>query len=229
MKRFYKSAAVAPDGNGFAVHLDGKPLKTPARAVLALPNEALANAVAQEWRAVGETIAPGRMPLTRLAFAAADMAPAQRAAIAQQLLNFGRTDLVCYRAEAPDALIARQAAAWDPLLEWLADTHGASLTVTSGIRHVSQPREAIEALERAIGARNDYELVALHSAATATGSLTVALALLAGRIDAGAAFEAAHIDEHFQAERWGRDDAAEAGRARLKTELESAERFLKRI
>ena len=227
MKRFYKSVSIASGDEGFAVHLDGKPLKTPARVPLVLPNKKLAEVIAEEWRGQGDELDMTAMPLTRLAFAALDIAPKQRAAMIEHLLGFGRSDLLSYRAETPEAMIARQAAAWDPLLEWLADTHGAKLAVTAGIRHVAQPHDAIAALERAIGALNDHELTALHVAATITGSLTIALALLADRIDAAQAFDAAHVDEHFQAEHWGRDEAAEARRSRLKSELEAAERFLR--
>jgi chaperone required for assembly of F1-ATPase len=229
VKRFYKAVSVAPGDGGFAVHLDGKPLKTPARAPFALPNAALAEAIAEEWREQGEEIDMASMPMTRLSFAAIDTVPSQRCATIEHVLGFGRTDLVSYRAETPNALIARQAASWDPLLEWLAQTYGARLAVTSGIRHVAQSEQSIAALENAARALNDYELVALHAATTITGSLTIALALIAGRITADEAFHAAHVDEHFQAEKWGRDEPAEARRAGLRAELQSAERFLKAI
>ncbi|MGA9795186.1 MAG: ATP12 family protein [Rhizomicrobium sp.] len=229
MKRFYKAVSVAPGDGGFAVHLDGKPLKTPARAPFALPNVALAEAIAEEWREQGEEIDMASMPMTRLAFAAVDSVPQQRAAMIEHLLGFGRSDLLSYRAEFPDALIARQAASWDPLLAWLAQTHGARLAITAGIQHVGQSDEAMAALQRALTSLGDYELAALHAATTITGSLTIALALIAGRITADEAFHAAHVDEHFQAEKWGRDEPAEARRAGLRAELQSVERFLKAI
>jgi chaperone required for assembly of F1-ATPase len=227
MKRFYKDVTVAPEGAGFAVHLDGKPVKPPSRAPLILPTEALAKAMAEEWRGQGDKLDMASMPLTRLAFAAVDTVPGQRAAMIEHLLGFGRSDMVSYRAEFPDALIARQAATWDPLLAWLAQTHGAKLAVTSGIKHVAQSDDAMEALRRILTSLTDYELVALHAATTVTGSLTIALALMGARITAEQAFHAAHVDEHFQAEKWGHDEAAEARRAGLRSELESAERFLK--
>jgi chaperone required for assembly of F1-ATPase len=227
MKRFYKNVAVAPDGAGFAVQLDGKPLKPPSRAPLVLPTEALAKAIAEEWRGQSEELDMASMPLTRLAFAAVDTVPKQRAAMIEHLLGFGRSDLVSYRAEFPDTLIAQQAASWDPLLAWLAETHGAKLAVTSGVKHVTQSEDVMEALQRVLSSLTDYKLVALHAATTITGSLTIALALMAGRIAAERAFHAAHVDEHFQVEKWGRDEAAEARRAGLKAELEAAERLLK--
>jgi chaperone required for assembly of F1-ATPase len=227
MKRFYKDVGIARDGGGFAVQLDGKPVKPPSRAPLILPTEALAKAMAEEWRGQGDKLNMASMPLTRLAFAAVDTVPKQRAAMIEHLLGFGRSDLVSYRAEFPDALIARQAAAWDPLLAWLSETHGAKLAVTSGIRHVAQSEDAMEALQRILSSLTDYELVALHAATTITGSLTIALALMGRRITTDQAFDAAHIDEHFQAEKWGHDEAAETRRRNLKSELDSAERFLR--
>jgi chaperone required for assembly of F1-ATPase len=227
MKRFYKDVGIARDGDGFAVQLDGKPLRPPSRAPLALPTEALAKAIAEEWRGQGEKLDMASMPLTRLAFAAVDTVPKQRAAMIEHLLGFGRSDLVSYRAEFPSALITRQAALWDPLLMWLAETHGANLAFTSGIKHVAQSEDTMEALQRVLSSFTDYELVALHAATTITGSLTISLALMGRRITTGQAFDAAHVDEHFQAEKWGHDEAAEARRAGLKAELEAAEKFLK--
>jgi chaperone required for assembly of F1-ATPase len=227
MKRFYKDVSVAHGSGGFAVHLDGRAMKTPAHAPLVVPTEALADVVADEWRGQGDEVDTKSMPMTRMAFAAIDTAPKERASMIEHLLGFGRTDMVSYRAEHPQELIAQQKAAWDPLLEWLSATHNAQLAVTAGISAVTQPEPSLIALSGAIAAMNDYQLVALHAATTITGSLTIALALIAGRLTAAQAFDAAHVDEHFQAEKWGRDAEAEDRRARLKSELESAERFLK--
>jgi chaperone required for assembly of F1-ATPase len=227
MKRFYKDVSVAHGGDGFAVHLDGRAMKTPSHAPLVMPTEALANAIADEWRGQGDEVDTKAMPMTRMAFAAIDTAPKERASMIGQLLGFGRTDLVSYRAEHPEELAARQKAAWDPLLNWLSATHNARLAVTAGIKAVAQPEPSLVALSGAVGAMNDYQLVALHAATTITGSLTIALALAAGRLTAAQAFDVAHVDEHFQVEKWGRDSEADARLERLKTELESAERFLK--
>ncbi|HXL99009.1 MAG TPA: ATP12 family protein [Rhizomicrobium sp.] len=225
MKRFYKDVSVAGHDGAFQVHLDGKPLKTPSGVVLAIPARALAEAVAREWHETGATFDPQLLPLTRLAFAAA--APAQRARIVEQLIGFGRSDLLCYRAEAPAALVARQAAAWDLLLDWVAETHGARLTVTSGIKFVPQPEAALRALEVALEKRDDFSLAAIHAATPIAGSLVIGLALADGRLDAAEAFAAAHLDESFQAEQWGRDTEAEERLAGRRSELEAAERFLR--
>jgi chaperone required for assembly of F1-ATPase len=228
MKRFYKqvSASAAPDG-GYTVLLDGTLVKTPKRASLELPNLPLAEAVAEEWRGQGETIDPRFMPLTRLAFAAIDTVARDRARVAEQVLSFGRSDLLCYRAEAPAELVARQAAAWAPLLDWLAETHGARLSVASGITFIEQPADALLALEQAIWSHGDFALAGLHAAATITGSLVLALALSGARLSAEEAFALAMLDEDFQAQKWGRDGEAEQHRARSLADLTATERFLR--
>jgi chaperone required for assembly of F1-ATPase len=228
MKRFYKqvSATAAPDG-GYTVLLDGKPIKTPARTTLILPSPALAEAIADEWRGQGETIDPRSMPLTRLAFAAIDTVAQDRARVAERVLCFGRSDLVCYRAEAPPELVARQTSVWDPLLEWLAEMHSARLLVGAGISFVEQPADALLALEQIIWRHDDFALAGLHSAATITGSLVLALALSSGRVSAAEALMLAMLDEDFQAEKWGRDAEAEQHRAQSLADLSAAERFLR--
>ncbi len=226
MKRFYKdaSAFAAADGN-YTVLLDGKAVKTPKRGMLALPNLALAEAVAEEWRAQGETIDPQTMPLTRLAFAALDVVTPERERIAAEILKFAKSDLLSYRAEEPPELVARQAKLWDPLLDWAAETYGARLKVGSGICHVTQPDAAIAELETAVARYDEFELAALHTATVITGSLVLALALAEEEVDAGEAFDAAMLEEKFQAEKWGIDAEAEKRRRHLLVELTAAERF----
>jgi chaperone required for assembly of F1-ATPase len=228
MKRFYKdaSASAAADGN-YTVLLDGKAVKTPTRAMLTLPNLTLADAVAEEWRAQGKELKTESMPLTRLAFAAIDVVTPEREQIARQILKYARSDLLSYRAENPPELVARQAHAWDPLLDWAAETYGARLKVGSGIRHVRQPAEAIAALEEAIARYDEFQLAALHTASTITGSLILALALAEEEATAEEAFAAATLDETFQAEKWGIDAEAEQRRQRLLSELSATERFLR--
>lgn len=228
MKRFYKDAAASasPDG-GYTVLVDGKAVKTPKRAVLSLPNLPLAEAIAAEWHAQGETLDPQTMPLTRLAFAAIDVATPERKQISGQLLQYAQNDLLSYRAEEPPELAARQAHGWDPLLDWAAETYGARLKVGSGIRHVAQQPEAIGALERALARCDEFALAALHTATTVTGSLILALALAEERLSGKEAFAAATLDETFQAEKWGHDAEAEQRRLRLLAELTAAERFLR--
>lgn len=227
MKRFYKDVSVREEGGAWRVLLDGRTLKTQARNTVELPNKELAEAIAQEWRAQGENIDPPSMHLTRLAFGAIDGVKADRAKVADHALSFGRTDLLSYRADTPQELVARQATAWDPLLDWAAERHGAKLSVTSGIGHVAQEDEAIAAFEQAIAARDDYALAALHAATTLTGSLVLALALADRRLDAAEAFAAATVDESFQAEKWGLDFEAEQRLKRHSDELAAAERFLR--
>jgi chaperone required for assembly of F1-ATPase len=227
MKRFYKDVSVAEEGGAFRILLDGRTLKTQAKAVVALPGAALAEAVAEEWRAQGDDIDPPNMFLTRLTYAAIDGVIADRKRVSDHALSFGRTDLLCYRAEHPEELVARQARAWGALLEWAADRFGARLHVASGITFKEQPLESIVALEQAIADTGDFELAALHNAATITGSLVLALALVEGHLNAEQAFAAAMLDETFQSEKWGTDEEAEARLKRLSAELSAAERFLK--
>jgi len=226
MKRFYKDASVAGEGGAFRVLLDGKPVKTPSRDVLAVPTRALADAIADEWRAQAEAIDPKAMPLTGLAMAAIDGVAAERAA---QALAFAKSDLLCYRAGEPVELVSRQASAWDPLLDWVAGRHGAQLSVATGIMFVDQPAEALAALERAVAGLGPFHLMGLHSAAAITGSLVLALALAEGRVSGADAFAASRIDEAFQAGKWGADAEATAREAHIEAELAAAGRFLRSL
>jgi chaperone required for assembly of F1-ATPase len=227
VERFYKSVAIAGHEGAFVVQLDGKPLKTPERTTLALPTRALAEAVAGEWRAQGAKIDPLSMPITRLANTAAARVPGKRTEVVEQVLAFGRTDVLCYRAEAPAGLVAHQAVSWDPLLDWADATYGARLEVASGLAFVEQPAGARLALERAVLRYDDFALTALAVAASICGSLVLALALADGRLESNEAFALAHLDEAWQAEKWGRDPDAEARAVRSRSELAAAERFLR--
>ncbi|HEY8949134.1 MAG TPA: ATP12 family protein [Rhizomicrobium sp.] len=226
MKRFYNDVTVKEEGGAFRVLLDGRTLKTQARHMLELPSRALADAVAQEWAEQGEDIDPPNMFLTRLVFAAIDGARADRKRVADHALSFGRTDLLSYRAEHPDELVIRQARTWDPLLAWAAERYGAKLDVANGITFIEQPAQSLAALEDAIAGMNEYRLGALHTAATITGSLVLALALVDGRLNAKEAFSAATLDETFQSEKWGTDEEARVRLTHLSAELSAAERFL---
>lgn len=224
--RFYRLVSVREQNAGHCVLLDDKPLKTPGGRVLVLPTRALAEAVAQEWREQAAHIDPAKMPLTGLGYAAAELVPARREEVAKHALSYGVSDLVCYRADSPPELARRQAAAWDPLLGWLRERHGIALRTGSGLGFVEQPGEGLRQAADQIAALDDFELVALDRATGLTGSLVLGLCLLAGHIDAAGAFAAAHIDEEFQAEKWGRDAEAEARRRHTRLELAAAERFL---
>ncbi|MBU6445594.1 MAG: ATPase [Alphaproteobacteria bacterium] len=228
-KRFYKNVSVGEREGGFVVLLDGKPLKTPSRSAYALPRRALAEAVAEEWRGQGEQIDPDTMPITRLANTAMERVPASRAPVAEQALALGRSDLLCYRADTAPELAARQAAAWDPLLDWLAERYGAKLRTGAGITFVEQPAAALAALRRTVEQLDDFALTGLSAAAAILGSLVLALALSEGRIDAAEAMRLATLDEVFQSERWGVDAEAQARLDRLGAELAAVERFLRLI
>jgi chaperone required for assembly of F1-ATPase len=223
-KRFYKSVDV---GDDLAILLDGRTVKTPAGAKLVAPTRMLAEAVAGEWRRQGETIAPDTMPLTKLLNTALDRIAANREAIVDDLAKYASSDLLCYRAEAPAELVHRQAAAWDPWLDWAADRFGARLTVTTGVTHIDQPQDALARLRQAVAAHDDHRLVALHAGITITGSAVLGLAFAARALNADDAFVAAQVDERYQAELWGTDAEAEKARANRLAELKAAEKYLK--
>jgi chaperone required for assembly of F1-ATPase len=223
VKRFYKIVSIGEADN--AILLDGKPVKTPQRAILAVPIRELAEAIAEEWRAQETDIKPETMPLTRLAHAAIDGA-AHRELIAEEALGYARSDLLCYRAEYPDDLVIRQARQWGPLLDWLHEAHGARLKTATGIGHVEQPGEALDRLADRVEQLDPFALVALHTATSITGSLTLGLALVGGRLTAADAFALSRLDETFQSEKWGRDAEAEARATRLLADLEATKRFV---
>jgi len=233
-KRFYARAswtAVPPGaagraGAGFRVLLDGKSVKTPAKAEMALPTQALAEAIAAEWQAQGEEVESRSLVLTGLAWTAIDRVGLGRERVVDELAGYGAHDLVCYHAEMPADLVVRQRERWQPLLDWAARSLDAPLAVTTGVVSIEQPPEALAALRRAAAAWDDFELTALGAAVTAAGSLVIALALVAGKIDAAVAFDAAQLDESYQIERWGEDPEAARRRAAIKADLEAAARFL---
>ncbi len=208
MKRFYQQVEVS-DGQ---ILLDGRPVRTPARAPLILPSTMLAEAVAAEWRAQGDQIDPRSMPLTGLSNAAIDRVAPDPTAFIRPLAAYAESDLLCYRADAPAELIARQAAAWDPLLAWARQRYDVHFAVTSGIVHRPQPEATVARLSEALAARDPFSLAALSPIITTGGSLVVGLALAEDAIAPAAAFDITHLDELWQAERWGEDAQAAAAR-----------------
>ncbi len=204
-----------------AILLDGKPVRTPGRLPLVLPMPALAEAVAAEWRAVAGEIDPRAMPLTGLANAAIERAPAP-----ETLAVYGETDLLCYRAEAPEPLALRQAMTWDPLLDWARHRYDVAFAVTAGIVHVAQPLETVARLAKAVTAFGAFERTALSPLVTIGGSLVVALMLAEAAVAADAAFDACHLDELWQAELWGEDWMATDARALRRADFMTAVRFL---
>jgi chaperone required for assembly of F1-ATPase len=223
MKRFWKEVSVDP---ARVVMLDGKPVRTPGRRVLALPSDALAEAVAAEWRAVGEKIDPRTMPLTGLANAATDPIAADASGFAARLAAYGESDLLCYRAEGPALLVERQAAAWDPLLGWARGRYDVTFVVTAGVMHVAQPAATVARLHEAVAAYDGFRLAGLSPVVTLTGSLVIGLALIEGAVDADAAWAAAGIDEDWSVEMWGEDWQAAQLREAKRREFDFGVRFL---
>ena len=220
-KRFYSKAAAVSSGDGFALQLDDKPVRTPAGRVLAMPTLALAQAVAAEWDAQREHIDPAVMPLTRLANAIIDGVRDRPAAVAAEVEKYLVSDLVCYRAGSPPGLAERQARYWDPLLDWGEQTLGARFAVGEGVVYVAQP-EAVLAAARAAIPTDPWRLGAVHTLTTITGSALIALALASGRLTAEEAWQAAHVDEDWNMEQWGRDELALERRAFRLAELRAA-------
>jgi chaperone required for assembly of F1-ATPase len=221
-KKFYAEVAVAPVEGGFGLTLDGKPVRTPSRAPLTLPTQALAEAVAAEWRGQGDAIDPATMPLTRMANTALDGVAMQMAAVAAEVAKFAGSDLVCYRAGEPEALVAAQSAAWTPVLDFARHAFGARFNLAEGVMFVAQPDESVAAVARAIDAEAQkpdgaFRLTALHEMTALTGSVLIALALAQGAQKFEDGWMAAHVDEDHQSRLWGADDEAQARReARLR-------------
>jgi len=225
MKRFYKEAKVTAAGDEFGVQLDGKPLLTPGKRALRVPSRALAEAIAAEWQGQGVTVKPLELPLTRLVSTALDRVEPRSADVIGEVAKYATTDLLCYRADEPRELIERQAQIWQPLLDWTEARFAAPLTVTQGVFPVAQDLATLAAIERAIAAHDSLQLVALHLATTACGSVVLGLALLAERLSPEEAFAAAALDESFQIERWGEDVEQTQRRAALKEDIALAARF----
>ncbi len=225
MRRIYKVAAAVALEEGYGVTLDGKPLRTPAKRPLVAPVSALAEAIAEEWQAQGDTVDPYTMPMMRLTSIAIDLVAPRRAEILAELVNYAGTDLVCYRADHPPELIQRQRDTWQVLVDWATLRFDAPLTVTSGILPVSQPPATLSAFAAALEAYDAMRLTALHAVTTACGSLVIALALLENRLDAETAFAASQLDESYQIEKWGEDSEQAARRAGLREDIEAAARF----
>jgi chaperone required for assembly of F1-ATPase len=240
-RRFYKVVTIAAGENGqgqsgYAVQLDGKPARTPAGRALAAPVPELARAIADEWEAQGEHIDPAKMPRTRLANTIIDGVAAAHGQIAAEIRKYLASDLVFYRAEAPASLRARQAQHWDPIVAWAHQALGADFKVGTGVVHVAQSTAALEAAAAAIPddaiqedaiLEDDWRLGALHVATTLTGSALIALALMRGAITAEAAWAAAHVDEDWNIEQWGRDEIALQRRAFRFAEFQAAAQVLR--
>ncbi|MFV1919218.1 ATP12 family protein [Sphingomonas sp. MJ1 (PH-R8)] len=226
MKRFWKTVTVEPTDAGLGIALDGRPVRTPGRVPLALPTPALARAVADEWSAVEDRLDPRAMPLTGLANAAIDRIAPDPAAFAAGLAAYGESDVLCYRAEDPEPLVARQQAAWDPVLAWARKRYDVTFAITAGVMHVAQPPATIARLGEATAARDAFALAGLSPIVTITGSLVLALALAERAFDAETVWNAAHVDEDWQVERWGEDPLATEARLIRRRDYDAAVQFL---
>jgi chaperone required for assembly of F1-ATPase len=225
-KRFYKQASVDGRSRGFAILLDGRAIRTPGKRELIVPDEGLAAAIAAEWQAQGERVNPGTMPLTRLANSAIDAVEHHKLEVTDDIVAYAGSDLLCYRAETPDALARRQADAWDPVLAWARRDLGADLVLRAGVMPIEQPREALDAVRRALAGLDALTLAALHILTTITGSALLAIAHWRGHLSLEEAWAAATVDETWQREQWGRDAEADAHAALRRAEFEAASRCL---
>lgn len=225
-KRFYKTAATAPNDNGYAVELDGRGIKTPKRVALTVPTEALATAIAAEWNALGDLIDPDLLPLTKIANTAIDGIIGREGEVHDDIVRYIGNDLLFYRADLPKALVDRQAEAWDPILDWFAETLDANFKSTAGIMPIEQNLVSVAKAASALSNETAMSLAPLHVMTTLTGSALLTIAHLKGHISVEQVWHATNIDEDWQIEQWGRDDEAEERRAKQYAELQAAADFL---
>jgi len=223
-KRFYQSAGIG-DGPPHPLLLDDRVVKTPSGNTLAAPTASLAQAVAAEWSVQGERIDPATMPLTRLANTIIDGVAPNLAPVSQDIAKYLGSDLVCYRADAPEGLVATQARHWDPVLAWARDTHGARFVLTEGVMFVAQPESAVAAVRAAIPS-DPWRLGAVHLITTLTGSALIALAVAAQQLGVDEAWAAAHVDEDWNMKLWGRDELALERRAARFADMQAAATIL---
>lgn len=221
-RRFYRQATVGEREGAYALLLDGRTAKTPAGQLLAVPSRRVAEALAAEWAAQGERLDPLAMPLTRIVNSAIDGVATQMEAVREEIVRYAGSDLICYRADNPATLAERQEAVWSPLVAFARETLGARLTLAEGVMHVEQDRSVLDAISLAIADYDAVELAALHTVMTLTGSPIIALAVARGRLTAEEAWAAAHVDEDFQMEQWGRDEMALERRAFRWREMQAA-------
>ena len=220
-RRFYKKAGVTDAEGGFAITLDGKPIRTPSGRQVVIPSRELADAVASEWAVQGETIDPVTMPLTRIANSVVEGVIDRVELVSDDLAKYFETDLLFYRAGHPEGLVAREAAHWDPVVFWAAQTLGAHFILSEGVMHVKQPDEAVRAARAALPG-DAWSVAALHMVTTLTGSALLALALAQGARDADQVWAAAHVDEDWNIDQWGVDEEATARRATRQKDFQAA-------
>lgn len=224
-KRFWTDATVEAGDGGWTVRLDGRAVKTPLKAALVMPTERMAQAVADEWQAQVGLVRPDTMPVTRSANSAIDKVAPQRDEVTGLIAAYGGSDLLCYRAAFPPALIARQAEAWDPLLDWAAQSLGAKLVSTTGVMPVAQDEGSLAVLHARVAGMGDFQIAAFHDLVAISGSLIIALAVTEGRLTQDRAWDCSRIDETWQTEQWGVDDDAAAMEAMRRAGFDHAGRF----
>ena len=223
----WKDTTIAAAADGFTVLLDNRPIRTPARDPFVVPTRALAEAVAEEWRAQDKQIDPQTMPLTRLSNSAIDKIPVQFDETVAALAAYAQTDMTCFRADAPERLVARQAKMWDPPLNWLRETHGIALIQTVGVVAVDQPGKSLDAMHHWLASVDAFTLMGLHDLIGISGSIVLARAVHEGQIKPEAAWEAAILDEMWNVEAWGEDAEAAAAREAKRREFMAAHAFLR--
>ena len=224
-KRFWKVASVVEAGDGFTVHLDGRKLRTPVKSELIVPTRKMAEAIAIEWEAQGEKVDPLTMPVTRSANAAIDKVAPMHAEVTELVAAYGGTDLLCYRADSPKELVERQNAAWDPLLDWAADTLAAPLKTGVGIVHVAQDADVLAALAANVAKLDAFQLAAFHDLVGMSGSLIIGFAAIHNFMPVAELWSCSRIDEDWQIEKWGKDDEEIATSEGKKAGFEHAARF----
>ncbi|MDX3976810.1 ATP12 family chaperone protein [Shinella sp.] len=229
-KRFYKDVSTDLAEEGFRILLDGRPVRTPAKKLLAVPTQPIADRLKAEWDGQGEEIDPAKMPVTRLVNTAVDGVADNFDAVLEEIVRFAGTDMICYRADSPEGLVERQRDGWDPVIRWAADAKGARFILVEGVIHQEQPAAAIAAFAAALSAyRHPLALACLHTVTTLTGSALLALALAEGFIDADKAWSLAHVDEDWQIEHWGTDEEAFRCRELRRAEMDVAASVLVEI
>lgn len=226
-KRFWKAVGVEAKSGGYAITLDEQPLRTPDRKPLVVPTQALAVGIATEWDAVQGTIRPQEMPLTRAANVAVDRVAPQASIVAEAIAAYGNADLICYRAEAPEPLVRRQAEAWDPMIDWAARALYADLRPVRGVMHRDQPPGALTAMRRAVDMYDPFHLTGLHELVALSGSLVLGLAVARGHLSGATAWTLSRIDEDWQSEQWGIDDDADALAEGRRCDFLAAETYLR--
>lgn len=225
-KRFYEAVEVGPGEGGLEILLDGKPVRTPAREILALPAKTLAQAIATEWEAQGDKIAPETMPLTRRAYSAIDGVRVREREVVEDIVSYAASDLLCYRADSPEGLVEMQCTHWDPILKWARDEFGADFETCTGVSHIAQSEASLGKIRAVFETRGFLELTPLHSMTTLVGSALLTLAHTQGRLSADEIWAAAHVDEDWQISRWGEDEEATERRAARRAEFDCDTLFL---